>query len=80
MGVVATSTVSPSVLELLQWVSHSRRSYDQAMEAWKTHCPRLSAWEDALESRLVAVVRDGGPSESTVRLTDAGREALGSGR
>ena len=25
------------------------------MEAWRTSCPRLSIWEDALSERLVAV-------------------------
>lgn len=75
---VATSTVSPQVLELLRWISHSTRTYAEAMEAWKTHCPRLSAWEDALESGLVAVVRSSDPSGPIVTLTDAGKAALDS--
>ena len=79
-GVMATSTVSSPVLELLQWVSSSSRTYAEAMVAWKTHCPRSSAWEDALESGLVAVVRDGVPGESTVALTDAGRAVLDTAR
>jgi hypothetical protein len=76
MRIVATSTVSPPVLELLRWVSGNSRTYAEAMEAWKTHCPRSSAWEDALEAGLVAVVRNGEPLGSTVTLTDAGKAAL----
>ena len=77
---VATSTVSPPVLELLRWVSSSSRTYTEAKEAWTTHCPRLSAWEDALEAGLVAVVRNGAPSGSSVTLTDAGRAVLDADR
>ena len=41
------------------------------MEAWRTSCPRLSVWEDALLAGLVCV------RGSQVSLTDAGRQALG---
>jgi hypothetical protein len=61
-------------LELLAWVSSRPRTYDEAMEAWRSHCPRLLVWEDALLSGLVRVVRvDGG---SRVELTPAGEAAL----
>ena len=80
MGVVATATVSPPVHELLRCVSSSSRTYAETMEAWRTHCPRLSTWEDALEAGLVTVQRDGEPGESTVMLTDAGRAVLDSDR
>lgn len=72
--------VSPSVLELLGWVSEREPTYLETLEAWKTHCPRSSAWEDALEAGLVAVVRNGAPSGSSVTLTDAGRAVLDADR
>ena len=57
-------------LQLLAWISERPRSYAETMEAWASHCPRLTVWEDALAAELVAVaVRD-------VRLTDRGRALL----
>jgi hypothetical protein len=46
------------------------------MEAWKTHCPRLSAWEDAIAAGFVDIIRGATSSESIVRLTEAGHETL----
>jgi DNA-binding transcriptional LysR family regulator len=40
------------------------------MEAWKSSCPRLTVWEDAVADRLVRVRR------GTVLLTEAGTELL----
>ena len=68
-------TPSPSVLELLDWISLRSRTYSDTLEAWKTHCPRLSAWEDALSAGLVAVERNGS-GESLVVLTAAGASTL----
>jgi hypothetical protein len=43
------------------------------MEAWRSNCPRLAVWEDALNAGLVRVAgRD-------VLLTDHGRSALANG-
>jgi hypothetical protein len=28
------------------------------MEAWRTNCPRLTVWEDAIEGGFVALERD----------------------
>jgi hypothetical protein len=62
--------VSEPVHQLLEWVSHGPRTYAETIEAWKTHCPRISPWEDALSEGLIAIERrDGG---SLVVLTDAG--------
>jgi len=58
-------------LELLDWVSSRPRTYAETMEAWRSHCPRLLVWEDALLDGLVRV--DAGH----VRLTPAGERTLG---
>jgi hypothetical protein len=63
-------TVSAPTLELLTWISERPRSYAETMEAWTSHCPRLTVWEDAIADRLIAVGRAG------VGLTAAGRDAL----
>jgi hypothetical protein len=62
------------VLELLSWVSRQPRPYPEAIEVWKTNCPRHSVWEDALGDGLIQVVRNG--RESHVELTPAGEALL----
>jgi hypothetical protein len=72
---VAAMLPSPAVLELLEWISPGGRGYSETLEAWKTHCPRLTVWEDALAAGLVEVRRNGG-DESQIAVTSAGRSAL----
>jgi hypothetical protein len=64
---------SAPVVQLLDWISDSPRTYSETLEAWKTHCPRLSTWEDALSAGLVAVART--DDASHVVLTEAGTSA-----
>jgi len=67
----------PLVLELLAWVAARPRIYAETMEAWRTSCPRMPAWEDATTNGLVAVVPgDAGPREHAVCLTAEGRAFL----
>jgi hypothetical protein len=61
--------------ELLAWIAQERRTYPEAIEVWKTHCPRPSLWEDAVADGLVQVVRNG--ARSYVELSPAGLAALG---
>jgi hypothetical protein len=62
-------TDAPTV-ELLAWVSSRSRTYTETMEAWRSHCPRLLVWEDAVLDGLVRV--EGG----NVELTAAGERTL----
>jgi hypothetical protein len=62
--------VSPDLRDLLEWLERSPRSYDDTMEAWGSHCPRFTTWEDALAAGLIRVV------QTQVRLTENGRAAL----
>jgi len=67
--------IDAPTLDLLAWVSSRPRTYAETMEAWRSHCPRLLVWEDALLAGLVRVVRvDGAPSQ--VALTAAGQAAI----
>jgi hypothetical protein len=63
-------------LQFLAWVADGPRSYAEAMEAWRSTCPRLSIWEDAILDRLIAF--DGGATrnQSRVVLTPKGRAML----
>lgn len=65
------SAVTSPTLQLLEWIAERERTYAQTMEAWKSSCPRLTVWEDAIADGLVRVRR------GTVLLTAAGTELLG---
>jgi hypothetical protein len=67
----------PLILELLTWISTRPRTYAEAMEAWRSTCPRHSVWEDALVERLIEVVECGDTiDEGQVALTARGRARL----
>jgi hypothetical protein len=59
------------MLEFLSWVSTRPRTYAEAMEAWRSTCPRHTIWEDALIEGFIEFARNG--SQSEVTLTAAGR-------
>ena len=67
--------------QMLEWLDEQPRSYTETLDAWKTSCPRLSIWEDALADDLVHV--EGGKGtpwgKQMVALTPRGRAALNGG-
>ncbi|HWE51948.1 MAG TPA: hypothetical protein VG273_19295 [Bryobacteraceae bacterium] len=70
-----TDTVLESlILDLLEWISSSERSYEEVMNAWRTSCPKLPVWEDANDRGLVSIMKSGG--RSIVGITPAGRLLL----
>ena len=76
-GKVPAPEASPLILELLSWISSRSRTYAEAMEAWRSTCPRHSVWEDALIDDLIEVVDRGGTlNQSRVALTARGRAVL----
>jgi hypothetical protein len=64
-------------LQFLAWLGEAPRPYGEVMDAWRTSCPRLSIWEDALRDGLVEV-QDGrcAMRERLVALSDRGRALL----
>jgi hypothetical protein len=70
---------SPSLImvQFLSWVADRPRSYTETMAAWRTTCPRLSVWEDAIIDGLVEIENAG---KRSVRLTRRGQAALKSAR
>jgi hypothetical protein len=58
--------------QLLEWVAERPRSYRETIEVWRSSCPRLTVWEDALADELVRVL--GG----RVVLTPLGEASLAS--
>jgi hypothetical protein len=68
---------SPLTLEFLAWIASRPRTYAEAIEAWRSNCPRHSIWDDALTDGLVKVVRGGATgNQSEVSLTALGRATL----
>ena len=69
--------ISALTQELLLWIARRPRTYPEAMEAWRSNCPRQTVWEDALIAGLVHVARaPGAPDGAPVTLTSQGRAAL----
>ncbi len=68
--------ISPAVREFLSWFAARPRTYAEAMDAWRTSCPRLSAWEDALGDGLIRVEHGPRLPECAVTLTARGRLLL----
>ncbi len=66
---------SPSLImiQFLAWVADRPRSYAETMDAWRTSCPRLSVWEDAV---IADWVRLEGEAGRAVKLTERGAAVL----
>jgi hypothetical protein len=66
------------VLDFVEWIAASPRRYGDVMEAWKTSCPRLTIWEDAIDQGLVQRCRING--DLSIETTEAGRDLLAKAR
>jgi hypothetical protein len=60
-------------LQFLAWVADRPRTYGEAMDAWRSTCPQLSVWEDAIIAGLVQIESGNGRA---VTLTPRGRAVL----
>lgn len=69
------SAPSLIMLQFLAWVAERPRSYAEAMDAWRTSCPRLSVWEDATLDGLVHRAA-GADGQTLVQLTSHGQAVL----
>jgi hypothetical protein len=47
-------TSDPLVLDLVEWIARKPRLYSEVIETWRTSCPRLTIWEDAVDRGFVA--------------------------
>jgi len=66
-----TTAPASLVLDLLDWLAAGPKPYAEVMDAWRTSCPRLTVWEDAVDAGLV--VRRG---PDVVELTAKGRDLV----
>jgi len=67
--------LDPLILDLLEWIGREPRSYADVIDAWRTSCPRLTVWEDAID-RGLAVREHAKGYGVMIGLTDAGRGFL----
>jgi D-3-phosphoglycerate dehydrogenase len=68
------STVDALIVDLLSWLELRERTYEEAIDAWRTSCPRLPVWEDANDRGLVTKITENG--REMVRITSAGADFL----
>ena len=73
-----SDTLAPLILDFLTWVDGRQRTYHEVMEAWRTSCPRLPVWEDAVDQGFV--IRRHAAGEMIVELSPAGRQFLAARR
>ena len=59
------------VLDLVEWIAREPRPYQEVIATWRTSCPRLTIWEDAVDSGYVTRARG-----AMVIVTDDGRKWL----
>jgi hypothetical protein len=67
--------LDPLILDLLEWIAREPRSYADVIEAWRTSCPRLTVWEDAVD-RGFAVREHSQGRDVLIRLTADGHDFL----
>lgn len=70
-----TDTLTPLIRDFLAWIGTGPRPYGEVMDAWRTSCPRLTIWEDAVDRGFIVQKRVG--QELLVDLTPLGRDFLG---
>jgi hypothetical protein len=71
----AGTAPDPLVYDLVEWIAKEPRPYADVIDAWRTSCPRLTVWEDAVDRGLVK--RESVEGHHTrVVVTAAGREYL----
>ena len=65
------SDLDPLILDLVEWVAREPRLYVDVLDAWRTSCPRLTVWEDAVERGFLQREYAKGRGAS-VHVTDTG--------
>jgi hypothetical protein len=48
-----SGNIEPLIIDLVEWIAKEPRPYEQVMDIWRTSCPRLTVWEDAVDRDLL---------------------------
>jgi hypothetical protein len=72
-----SASIAPDALvfDLVEWIARQPRSYAEVIDAWRTSCPRLTVWEDAVDRGFVKRETASGRGTQVV-VTDSGRRFL----
>jgi hypothetical protein len=62
-------------LQFLDYIADGR-TYGETMEAWRSTCPRMPIWEDAVRHGLVRIENGGAMNVSRIVLTARGTAHL----
>jgi hypothetical protein len=65
----------PLVLDLVEWIAGEPRLYSEVIETWRTSCPRLTIWEDAVDRGYVTRLPVAGAGVM-VAVTEDGKDFL----
>jgi hypothetical protein len=71
-----SETIDALLFNMLAWLARGPQPYADVMDAWRTSCPRLTVWEDAVERGLVEHARI--DRIAMVQITSEGRAFLAS--
>lgn len=63
-------------LQFLEFVADGR-TYGETMEAWRSTCPRMPIWEDAVRNGLVRIENGGSMKSARIVPTAEGMARLG---
>jgi hypothetical protein len=63
------------LLDLVEWIAAGPRPYADAIDRWRTSCPRLTVWEDAIDCGFVRRTNTNGRGAMMV-ATEAGEAFL----
>jgi len=70
-----SATLDPLVMDLVAFVAAEPRPYEEVIDAWRTSCPRLMVWEDAIDRGLITRTR-GADKSLVVSATRNGLDLL----
>ena len=68
------NALDPLVLDFVEWVAKAPRPYADVLDAWRTSCPRLTVWEDAVDRGFV--VRRSTGQGTQIEVTPSGGRFL----
>lgn len=66
-----SAITEPLVRDLVAWCAVLPRTYVEVLDAWRTSCPRLMVWEEAVERGYLTT--EPGASGLSVVVTETGR-------
>jgi hypothetical protein len=70
-----SETVDTLILDLLEWLGPGPRPYGEVLDAWRTSCPHLPAWEEANDRGFIVRHYASG-NGAVISVSPAGAEHL----